>query len=151
MNQLEEQPIVDANPYVIFSYSIRSPYTKETYFRRLKRFFDAVSINGSTFEERCNFFVEKGKQDPIWAFNSILKYTLSQKERVERKEITAGTLRNCVKVVKTFCEITDVIVPWKKITRGLPRVKRYADDRAPTIEEIKKICEYPDRRIKPIV
>jgi hypothetical protein len=142
---------MDASPYVIFSYSIRSPSTKETYFRRLRLFFDAVSINGSTFEDRCNLFVEKGKQDPNWAFNSILKYTLSQKERVERKEITAGTLRNCVKVVKTFCEITDVIIPWKKITRGLPRVKRYADDRAPTIEEIRKICEYPDRRIKPIV
>jgi hypothetical protein len=94
LNQLEEQQIVDASPYVIFSYSIRSPSTKETYFRRLRRFFDAVSINGSTFEDRCNLFVEKGKQDPSWAFNSILKYTLSQKERVERKEITAGTLRN---------------------------------------------------------
>jgi hypothetical protein len=50
-----------------------------------------------------------------------------------------------------FCEVTDIIIPWKKITRGLPRGKRYADDRAPTIEEICKIIEYPDRRIKPIV
>jgi len=142
---------MDASPYVIFSYSIRSPSTKETYFRRLRLFFDAIPISGSTFEDRCNLFVEMGKQDPSWAFNCILKYTLSQKERIERKEITAGTLRNCVKVVKTFCEITDVMIPWKKIARGLPRVKRYADDRAPTIEEIRKICEYPDRRIKAIV
>ena len=43
------------------------------------------------------------------------------------------------------------MIPWKKITRGLPRVRRYADDRAPTIEEIRKIIEYPDRRIKAIV
>ncbi|MGE5821488.1 MAG: hypothetical protein ACM31M_02750 [Nitrososphaerota archaeon] len=35
------------------------------------------------------------------------------------------------------------MIPWKKITRRLPRVKRYADDRAPTIEEIRKIIEYP--------
>jgi len=41
--------------------------------------------------------------------------------------------------------------PWKKITRGLPKERRYAADRAPTIEEIKKIMEYPDRRIKAIV
>jgi hypothetical protein len=37
------------------------------------------------------------------------------------------------------------------ICRGLPKISRYADDRAPIIEEIQKICEYPDRRIKAIV
>jgi integrase len=47
--------------------------------------------------------------------------------------------------------MADISVAWEKITRGLPRARRYADDRAPTIEEIKKICKYPDRRIKPIV
>ncbi|HEX9830940.1 MAG TPA: hypothetical protein VGA94_04565, partial [Thermodesulfobacteriota bacterium] len=40
---------------------------------------------------------------------------------------------------------------WKKISRGLPRGRRHAADRAPTIEEIQKIVEYPDRRIRPIV
>jgi hypothetical protein len=44
-----------------------------------------------------------------------------------------------------------MIIQWKKITRVLPRGKRYADDRAPTLDEIHKIIEYPDRRIKPIV
>ena len=39
----------------------------------------------------------------------------------------------------------------EKISRGLPKIRRYADDRSPTIEEIQKICEYPDRRIKGIV
>lgn len=42
----------------------------------------------------------------------------------------------------------DIPIPWKEITRGLPKVKRYADDRAPTFEEIQKICDYPDRRMK---
>jgi hypothetical protein len=45
-----------------------------------------------------------------------------------------------------FCEVTDIIIQWKKVTRA----KRYADDRAPTLDEIHKIIEYPDRRIKPI-
>jgi hypothetical protein len=35
-----------------------------------------------------------------------------------------------------------VTIPWKKISRGLPKGKRYADDRAPTIYEIRKIIEY---------
>jgi len=47
--------------------------------------------------------------------------------------------------------MADISVPWKKITRDLANVKRYADDRVPTIEEIRKLVEYPDRRIKAIV
>jgi integrase len=34
---------------------------------------------------------------------------------------------------------------------GLPKERKYAEDRAPTIEEIQKLVLYPDRRIKLIV
>jgi integrase len=47
--------------------------------------------------------------------------------------------------------MSDIAINWDKITRGLPKGSRYTDDRAPTLEEIKKLCEYPDRRIKAIV
>ena len=33
----------------------------------------------------------------------------------------------------------------------MPRGRRYANDRAPTLEELRKLTKYPDRRIKPIV
>jgi hypothetical protein len=33
----------------------------------------------------------------------------------------------------------------------MPKGRKYANDRAPTIEEIRKMLDYPDRRIKPIV
>ena len=42
---------------------------------------------------------------------------------------------NHVKMSKMFCEITDIVLPWKKITRGLPRARRYAADRAPTMDD----------------
>jgi hypothetical protein len=74
-----------------------------------------------------------------------------QKERVQQGEITSGTLKNFLKAIKLFCEMSDIPITWKKITRGLPKVRRYADDRAPTLEEIQKIIEYPDRRIKSII
>jgi hypothetical protein len=108
LTQVEEQQEREVDPYTLFAFSLRSPYTKETYFRRLRRFFDAISLDGSTFEERCNSFAAKGKIEPAWAFNLILRFVQSEKERVEGKKITAGTLRNSVKTIKTFCEVTDV-------------------------------------------
>jgi integrase len=47
--------------------------------------------------------------------------------------------------------MNDIPVSWKKISRGVPRGRQAANDRAPTIEKIQKLIEYPDRRIKPIV
>lgn len=58
------------------------------------------------------------------------------KDRVQKGEITAATLRNFVKSIKLFCESSEIQIPWKKITRGLPRARQAANDRAPTIEEI---------------
>ena len=73
----------------MFVYAIRSPYTKESYFRRLKRFFDAIELcKGMRMEERCNTFAYRARTDYNWAFNNILRFLQSQKERVERKEIT---------------------------------------------------------------
>ena len=42
-------------------------------------------------------------------------------------------------------------LPWRKITRGLPKGIQAANDKAPTLEEIQRVIEYPDRRIKAII
>ena len=77
-------------------------------------------------------------------FNRIMGFLQFQKERVERREITGATLRNFVKAISYFVKCQIFPVPWKKIARGLPKIRRFADDRAPTIEEIRRIAEYPD-------
>jgi hypothetical protein len=86
-----------------------------------------------------------------WTSNHIIRFLQFQKERVENKEITAATLKNFVKSLKVFCDSADLDIPWKKITRGLPKGRQAANDRAPTLEEIQRLVEYPDRRIKAIV
>ncbi|CAN5772518.1 hypothetical protein BH23THE1_BH23THE1_09060 [soil metagenome] len=95
--------------------------------------------------------LSKDKKNPQWAFKLILNFIQFQKQRVVDKEIKSGTLRNHQKTIKSFCETTDILIPWKKITKGLPKGKRTSDDRAPTLEEIRLICNYPDRRISAIV
>jgi len=149
----ENKPKLElTNPYYMFKFSIRSELTRKYYERRIKRFFDFIEFNvHKEIEQRCNDFVEKSRIDVSWALNKIIIFLQFQKERTVKGEITAATLSNFVKSIKLFCEMSDVAIPWKKITRGLPRASQSANDRAPGINEIRKLIEYPDRRIKPIV
>ena len=140
------------SPYNMFKYSVRSELTRRYYERRIRTFFDYIGfLTGSEIEKRCNVFAKKGKRNNNWAIVNIIRFLQYEKERVERGEITAATLSNFVKSIKLFCEMGDITIHWKKITRGLPRPRLAANDRAPTIEEIRQLAEYPDRRIKPII
>jgi hypothetical protein len=128
--------------------------TKQKYTYRLMKFFEFIDLEGETIQQRCRNAVKMDRRNGNngkWLLNNILKFLQAQKGRVERKEITGATVHNFVKAIKLFCEMNDISIPWKKITRGLPKGRKYAYDRAPTIDDIKKIIEYPDRRIKGIV
>jgi hypothetical protein len=43
--------------------------------------------------------------------------------------------------------MNDLTLSWKKIVRGLPYGRKSANDRAPTVEELQKLIEYPDREL----
>jgi hypothetical protein len=135
----------------LFLYAIKSPLTREKYQRRLLSFFEYAGIQGDSLPVKALSFSNKAAMEPIWAFNIILRFLEGQKARVNNREISGATVRNYVKSIKLFCEMADIPIPWKKLTRGLPRARNYADDRIPSIEEIRRLLEYPDRRIKPIV
>ena len=96
-------------------------------------------------------FISNARIDPQWAQQSLMSFIEFQKERVARGEIAESTITNYYKATKLFCVMNDLLLNWKKISRGLPIGRRAANDRAPTIEEISKIIEYPDRRIKVII
>ncbi|MFZ0224390.1 MAG: hypothetical protein WAM42_22135, partial [Candidatus Nitrosopolaris sp.] len=62
-----------------------------------------------------------------------------------------ATIANYYKAVKLFCEMNRVRLDWKIIRRGVPTGNKAANDRAPTLEELQKLVEYPDPRIKSLV
>ncbi len=68
--------------------------------------------------------------------------------RAEKQEISESTLPNYFKPIKLFCEENDIVLNWKKVSRRIPRGRGHADDRIPTVDEIKRLLEYPDRRVK---
>ena len=132
--------------------ALRAPESQRQYPGRFKVFLDYLGLKGS-IEEQAKLFFKKAKNDSKWFHESLMNFILYQKERVKRKEISEGTIGNYYKAVKLFYDMNfdQPIINWKKIARGLPRARKFALDRIPSTEEIRKLCEYPDRRIKPIV
>jgi hypothetical protein len=158
---LEKYPeLTELDPWSLFIFAMKAPMTMDRYKTSLARFLDCLGTKREpsyecniqpSLEDKARTFAKKGKADFNWAFANILKFVQFQMDRVARKEITSATVRNYVKSIKLFCDMADMPIPWKKITRGIPVGKKYADDRIPTLEEIRKLVEYPDRRIKAIV
>ena len=158
MSQIPPKTLLDPeNPLAMFMYALKAPESKRQYPKRLKVFLDFLTskneLSCSDLENQCLEFMTKSQTNPKWANNKLMDFVLYQKERVYKNQIVYATIRNYLKTVKLFLEMnSDVpIVNWKRITKGLPSGKSAANDRAPTIEEIKKLVEYPDRRIKPII
>src|SRR5688572_248230 len=142
-----------SNALKSFIYALKSSDAQKQYPARLRLFFNLIGLPGS-LEEQAESFVEKSKIGNQWTQDCIINFVNHYKQRVMRKEIATGTLNNYYMAVKLFCEMNDDLatsINWKRISRGLPRMKLAANDRAPTIEEIRKLVEYPDRRIKAIV
>lgn len=137
--------------------SVRSPTTKKQYPRRLKQFFDFIGgLSGDTVEEQALAFLAQAKREPeYWVEDSILLFVNHQKDRVLiTKEIAAGTLYNFYQPIAIFCKRHKHSLPpidWDMLSESLPKAKRAANDRVPTVEEIKKLVEYTDRAIRPIV
>ena len=125
-------------------YGLRAPDTRRQYRRRFQYFLDFLRISG-TLEEQAKQFVLKARENQQWAQESLMSFIDFQKERVRRAEISESTITNYYKAAKLFCVMNDIALNWKKISRGLPSGRKSANDRAPTLEEIQRLIEYPDR------
>ena len=144
-----------------FIYALKSKGTQEQYLFRLKIFFNFMGLASSSsssssstasIEEQAAIFLDKVKQNPPeWAENSLIRFITDNKRKIEENKLSATSLSNYVIAVRLFYEMNNIPFNWKRISRGIPKARSIANDRAPTIEEIQKIVEYSDRRIKSIV
>ena len=143
----------DLQPIERFLMALKAPETKRQYPKRLERFFDFLRLDGS-FEEKTMSFIRmiKLEKDSDWHTNQLLKFLNYQKERVSRKEIQEATISNYFKAIKLFCEMNNIVsINWKLISRSMPSGRHASNDRPPSWDEIIKLLEYPDRRIKPLI
>ena len=120
---MENQEAIESeelDPWSLFIYAMKAPMTKDRYKTRVSKFFDFIGLDkeGQTVEDKARIFAKRGKEDINWAFSNVLRFIHFQKERVDRKEISGATVRNYAKSIKLFCDMADIPIPWKKITRG---------------------------------
>ena len=141
----------ELDPLQEFFDAIKNKQTRKKYEKRLELFLEKIGTEGTDLKEKTRAFVRKAKKDTEWATFQINQYMSYHKLRAENREISESTLPNYYKPIKLLCEENNITLNWKKISRRIPRGRKHANDRAPTIEEIKKILGYPDRRIKPAV
>jgi integrase len=125
----------------MFKAAIKSPVTRDVYERRLLNFLEHIKMTPEGF-------LSIAKKSPGSAEKKIISFAFELKKRNEKGEIAAGTVHNCVKCVRLLLEMNDIFLNWKKISRILPRVRRYALDRIATIEEIRTILDASDIRSK---
>jgi integrase len=138
------------DPLQNFLYALKAPDSKRQYPRRLEYFFDYLGLEG-TLKEKCFVFCNQSKKDLRWTQYQLIQYIEYQKDWAQNGVIAESTINNYYKSIKLFCEMNDILLNWKKIAKGKPLHRNYANDRAPTIEEIKKLIDFPDRRIKVII
>jgi hypothetical protein len=132
--------------------ALKSKEVQRQYPNLLERFLDFCKFEGLDIEQKAiKFFCFVKSKSLEEVEDLVIRFVLFQKNRIDKGEITSGTLRNYVKAIKLFCRMNRINIVWDIISRSLPKVKQYANDRIPAVEEIKKLIEYPDRRIKPIV
>ncbi len=140
------------SPYLKFKMALKSREVRRQYPNLLERFLNFRRLEGLDVEQKALGFFRLAKSDSQDEVEDlVIRFIISQKERIDRAEITAGTLRNYVKAIKLFCKMNRINIGWDIIARSLPKVKQYANDRIPSVEEIRKLIEYPDWRIKLIV
>lgn len=133
-----------------FMYRLRAAESRRQYPARLKVYLHFLELKGS-LSEQASQFLSEATQDPVWAQMSIMNFVEYQKKRAANGAIAFGTIRNYYKAIKLFCEMNDIVLGWKKITKGLPKQINASNDRTPNAEEIQALLEYPDRRLKPII
>jgi integrase len=147
------------NPLKPFLFALKSLESKRQYPKRLKVFFDFGLDKKLSLNEQSKIFIQKYNNNnenrqgsgEKWAAQYFMNFIEYQNDRVRTNEISPSTVPNYYKAAKLFCIMNDIVLNWQKIAKGLPERKQHADDRPPTLNEIKKIIEYPDKRVRIIV
>ena len=98
-------------------YALRAPESKRQYPKRLEVFLIFIKIEGSTLKERLYSLYNKSKSNTDWLQDSLIDFIMFQKKGPPG-ENTEPTIPNYYKPVKLLCDMNDIVINWRLVTRG---------------------------------
>jgi hypothetical protein len=109
------------NPLSQFLYALKAPETKRQWPNRLKVVFDFLGLHG-TLDEQAKQFTTLYKLGSIpLVQDRIIEFISYEVQRSGKGEISLSTIPNYLKAMKLFCEMNDIQVSWKKISRAITK------------------------------
>jgi integrase len=124
-----------------FQNAIRSPATQDPYERRLVYFLEWYGTD-------CQTFIDHAKKDPLACEEKVMQFIVHEKARMKTEKIAPSTVTNSLKAVRLLLDMNRIVLNWKLMRRMLPRMRRYALDRSPTLQEIRAMVDKADIRGK---
>jgi integrase len=121
----------------LFLSSIRSPHTKKAYDGYFKKYQEFVGVNEDIF---C-------RNNPRLIEQKIIEFITDMRARGKGY----SAIHNYAAAVLAFYKINDVVLNISKINKFIPLQIRVRKDRAYTHEEISKILEFADERMRVVI
>ena len=113
-------------PYNRFIYALISPETKRQYLRRIEVFLNFIDIEGLTIQEKLYNLCHKAKSNTQWLHDYLIEFITFQKERIGKGKgkMSASTVSNYIKPIKLFCDMNNIVINWKIITKGMSKMQK---------------------------
>lgn len=119
----------------LFEQSIKSEHTKKVYLHYLKKYMEHL---GSKFNVK--------ESDAKKIEQSIIDYIILLK-----KSKSYSAVHNYVCAIMAFYRINDIMLNVNKIMRFMPNERKSNKDRAYTVEEIERLLEFADERMRCVI
>ena len=127
--------------YSEYNEYIKSKATQSNYRRVLILFLSDVKLS---FDE----VVDLGKKDSD-AFAVLVKeYVLRLKARYAEEKLSGSSVLNYTKPIRLMTDVFDIHFNWKKLNRILPYSRKASRDSLPPLDDIRKMYDVGDQRIK---
>jgi hypothetical protein len=112
------------SPYSKFKMALKSKEVKRQYPNLLEKFLDFCKFEGPNIEQKATkfyLFAKSKSQEELE--DLVIRFILFQTERIDKGEITSGTLRNYLKALKLFCKMNRIGIFWDIYHILFPKLK----------------------------